>query len=29
MNIEKKCSFEEHKEINAKSFCPECKIYVQ
>ena len=28
MNLEKKCSFEEHKEINAKSFCPECKIYM-
>ena len=23
-----KCSSEEHKEINAISFCPECKIYM-
>ena len=28
MDNQTKCSFEEHKEINAISFCPECKIYM-
>jgi len=28
MEYQKKCFFEEHKEINAISFCPECKIYM-
>ena len=28
MEVQKKCSSEEHKEINAISFCPECKIYM-
>ena len=23
-----KCSFKEHKEIDAISFCPECRIYM-
>ena len=25
---DKKCSLEEHKEINAIKYCPECKIYL-
>ena len=28
MDIQKKCSFEEHKEIEANTICPECKIYM-
>ena len=28
MENQKKCSSEEHKEINAILFCPECKIYM-
>ena len=28
MEIKKKCFFEEHKEIDAVSFCPECRIYM-
>jgi len=28
MKAQKKCFSEEHKEINAISFCPECKIYM-
>ena len=28
MEVKIKCSSEEHKEINAISFCPECKIYM-
>ena len=28
MEVQKKCSSEEHKEINAISFCPECRIYM-
>ena len=28
MEAQKKCSSEEHKEINAISFCPECRIYM-
>ena len=28
MNDKIKCFTEEHKEINAISFCPECKIYM-
>ena len=28
MDIQKKCSFEEHKEIEAITTCPECKIYM-
>ena len=28
MDIEIKCSFEEHKEIKAISYCPECKNYM-
>ena len=28
MEAQKKCLSEEHKEINAISFCPECKIYM-
>ena len=27
-NNNKKCSFKQHKEINAVSFCQECKIYI-
>ena len=28
MEKEKKCSLEEHKEINAIKYCPECRIYI-
>ena len=28
MEIERKCSLEEHKEINAIKYCPECHIYM-
>ena len=28
MEDKNKCSFEEHKEIDAKSYCPECKIFM-
>ena len=28
MEVEKKCSLEEHKESNAIKFCPECRIYM-
>ena len=28
MECQTKCSSEEHKDINAISFCPECKIYI-
>ena len=28
MDVKKKCFSEEHKDINAISFCPECRIYV-
>ena len=28
MEIKKKCFSEEHKEIDAVSFCPECRIYM-
>ena len=28
MEVEKKCFTEEHKDINAISFCPECRIYM-
>ena len=28
MEIERKCSLEEHKEINAIKYCPECRIYM-
>ena len=28
MEHQKKCSSEEHKEINAISFCPDCRIYM-
>ena len=28
MESPKKCSFNEHKEINASVYCPECKIYL-
>ena len=28
MEAEIKCSMEEHKEINAIKFCPECRIYM-
>ena len=28
MENQTKCSSEEHKDINAISFCPECKIYM-
>ena len=28
MEEEKKCSLEEHKDIDAISFCPECRIYM-
>ena len=28
MEMEKKCSFEEHKEMNAIKYCPECRIYM-
>ena len=24
----KKCSFDEHKEINSIKYCPECRIYM-
>ena len=28
MEFEKKCSLEEHKNINATKFCPKCVIYM-
>ena len=28
MEVQTKCSSEEHKDINAISFCPECRIYL-
>ena len=28
MEVQKKCFTEEHKEIDAISFCPECRIYM-
>ena len=28
MEVHTKCSSEEHKDINAISFCPECRIYM-
>ena len=28
MEIQKKCFTEEHKEIDAVSLCPECRIYM-
>ena len=28
MEIERKCSLEEHKEINAIKYCPDCRIYM-
>ena len=28
MEHQKKCFSEEHKDINAISFCPECRIYM-
>ena len=28
MEIERKCSMEEHKDINAIKYCPECRIYM-
>jgi len=27
-NNKKKCTFEEHKEIDATQYCQECKIYI-
>ena len=28
MEIINRCSFDEHKEIDAISYCPECRIYM-
>ena len=28
MEEERKCSLEEHKEIKAIKYCPECRIYM-
>ena len=28
MEAQKKCSLEEHKEISAIKYCPECKIFM-
>ena len=28
MEVQRKCSVEEHKEINAIKYCPECRIYL-
>ena len=28
MELSKKCSLEEHKEISAIKYCPQCRIYI-